>query len=124
MAYPKVELFPLDDQTISAYGRALGHPARAFMLRTIEEMGPQQVTDFVRMMPLSEGTVCAHISKLMKAGLLDVEIHGLVNLYSLNKVALMEMRQKQLDFFMSLNLDSELVDQETLQEHVGPRVDS
>ena len=104
MAFPKTALFPPLDQQVSFSGRALGHPARVFILRLLEEEGPKYVMELVRVLPLTEGTITEHLKKLRLAGLIDVEEQGLLNLYSLNKPGLLAMYRLQQSLFELLGV--------------------
>jgi DNA-binding transcriptional ArsR family regulator len=106
MAFPKNDQFPLDDQAVSNCGRALGHPARVYILRLLEREGPKQVIQLVKALPLTEGTVTAHLKRLRLAGLINVEVRGLTNYYSLNVAGLAAVFELQKAFFRTLRIDS------------------
>lgn len=95
MSFPKPERFPLSDQVVSRYGRALSHPARSFILRMLEERGEMYFYEIVQRVPLTEGPVTEHLRRLRVAGLVDVREEGLMNAYSLNVKGLEVMRQVQ-----------------------------
>lgn len=104
MAFPKNALFPQLDQQLSDFGRTLGHPARISILRMIVQEGPQHVMDLVRALPLSEGTISEHLRKLRLVGLIEVDIQGLKNVYSLNKPGLTSLYNLQLSLFEDLGV--------------------
>jgi DNA-binding transcriptional ArsR family regulator len=102
MAFPKNEVFDPDDQEIGRLGRALGHPARASILRILDREGPLFVYQIVRLLPISEGAVTEHLKKLRTAGLLQVRVFGLYNLYALNPDGLQRMYERQTAYLRVL----------------------
>jgi DNA-binding transcriptional ArsR family regulator len=100
MAFPKLHLFDACDQQISKYHRALGYPARIKILRILEEYDRQQVKDLAKLLPLTEGAITEHLKKLREAGLVKVDIIGLMNFYSLDRSMLLGMSE-MLDKFLS-----------------------
>ena len=91
MSFPKNHLFPEIDQQTSIAGRTLGHPARIYILKYLREHGPKQFTELVKALPLTDGTVTAHLKKLLKQGLIEVVERGLVNIYMLNPIGVEEV---------------------------------
>ncbi len=85
MAFPKNDLFPVFDQRVSKFARALGHPARIRILRLLEENGSMQVIQLEDLLPLSQGTITEHLRKLRLAELINVTVRGLMNFYSINE---------------------------------------
>ena len=118
MAFPKNELFPTFDQQVSVASRALGHPARIFILRLLHDQGPRKFNEVVKALPLNEGTVTAHLKKLRKERLVDVEVMGLVNIYRLNQAgvdALFALQKKLYALLSGMLMDQTGV--ERLPEH-------
>ena len=114
MAFPKTELFPADDQHVSNLGRALGHPARAYILRLLVGAGDLYFHEIVYRIPLTAGTVSEHLKKLRHAGLVKVEEVGLLNRYTLDSVGIRRMLEKQVSFAKSLiNSDFESTESNT-----------
>ena len=56
--------------------RALGHPARLRILRTLAERGTCICGEIVDELPLAQSTVSQHLKVLKEAGLIAGEIEG------------------------------------------------
>jgi len=90
MAFPKPELFAAEDQELSRYARALGHPARIYILREIERCAVLSAGEIEARVPLSQSAVSDHLRILRLTGFIQVECQGRYNLYSLNLSALLQ----------------------------------
>ncbi|HLF62575.1 MAG TPA: metalloregulator ArsR/SmtB family transcription factor [Saprospiraceae bacterium] len=118
MAFPKSELFPIMDQQVSIFNRALGYPARISILLLLEEKGPMQVTDLVKILPLTAGTISEHLKKLRQVGLVSAEVHGLRNYYAFSKSGFRDMLELQQTLVDKLRVDEEVAfTQEMMQSN-------
>ena len=95
MAFPKQELFSNEDQQLSRYGRALGHPARVFILRELERCSVLSAGAIEALVPLSQSAVSDHLRILRLTGFIEVECQGRYNYYSLN-TSVLHMAELQL----------------------------
>jgi DNA-binding transcriptional ArsR family regulator len=102
MAFPKREIFPQFDQQMALLNRALGYPARIFILLLLHNEGPMKFTDLVKRVPLNESTVTGHLKFLREEGLVNVEVHGLVNTYSVKPESVESMFDKQFKMYRLL----------------------
>lgn len=69
MAFPRYYLFLPEEQTLSEFFRALGHPIRKRILRDLKA-GKMTVSDMVARYPLSRESICQHLDILRDADLL------------------------------------------------------
>jgi ArsR family transcriptional regulator len=58
------------DASLSAYARALGHPARVAIVRMLIQGGECVCGDLVSRLPLAQATVSQHLKVLKEAGLI------------------------------------------------------
>ena len=68
MAFPRYDLFPQEEQTLSGFFRAMGHPIRRHILLDLKTQ-KMTVSDMVRRYPLSRETICQHLDILREAAL-------------------------------------------------------
>jgi ArsR family transcriptional regulator len=70
MAFSKASLFNLQDQIVSRYGLAMGHPARLEIIRRLCNMAPLKVKELSKGQPLARPTMSEHLEILREAGLI------------------------------------------------------
>jgi DNA-binding transcriptional ArsR family regulator len=85
MAITKKENFPEKDQILSEWCRALAHPARIAILRTLAEKGECICGDLVLDLPLAQSTVSQHLKALKEVGLVQGEVDGPRSRYCVNR---------------------------------------
>lgn len=90
--------FEAQDNKLSRYSRALGHPARVLIIRTIAEAETCICGEIVEKLPLAQSTVSQHLKELRRAGLITAEVAGPKTCYSLNQRNLKDYFQR-LDIF-------------------------
>jgi DNA-binding transcriptional ArsR family regulator len=76
MGLTKTEEFTVKDNKISAYAKALAHPARVAILQLLIKKQSCICGDIVDDLPLSQSTVSQHLKELKEAGLIKGEIDG------------------------------------------------
>ena len=64
------------DEQLALYTKALGHPARVAILRTLAQRGECVCGEIVDELPLAQATVSQHLKILKDAGLIQGEIDG------------------------------------------------
>ena len=69
MAFPRYYLFLPEEQTLSEFFRAMGHPIRRRILRDLKS-SKMTVSDMAARYPLSRETICQHLDILRDADLL------------------------------------------------------
>ncbi|BAF87504.1 regulatory protein [Azorhizobium caulinodans ORS 571] len=104
---------PADDATMSAADdtlatmlRALGHPARVAVLRTLARQEGCMCGEIVRGLPLAQSTVSQHIKILVEAGLVRAAPNGTRICYCLDKAKIAALRDDVLALFAALERPS------------------
>ena len=85
MALARTEDFPDKDTRLSEWCKALAHPARIAILRTLASRGECICGDLVIDLPLAQSTVSQHLKALKDAGLVKGEIDGPRSRYCVNQ---------------------------------------
>ena len=67
---------PATDEELARLAKALGHPARIAILRTLNERRECVCGEIVETMPLAQATVSQHLKVLKEAGLVQGEVDG------------------------------------------------
>ena len=98
--------FEAKDNKLSKYSRALGHPARVLIMRTISEAATCICGDIVEQLPLAQSTVSQHLKELRRAGLIKAEVNGPKTCYSLNQENLKDYFKRLDNFKNSLSTNS------------------
>lgn len=88
MPLAKLDAFDPGIVRLSAFARALSHPARIEILRHLAHGGELCCSDLVAALPLSQPASSRHIAELVKAGLLKMRPHRSQVFYRLEKKAL------------------------------------
>ena len=104
MTFPKNTLFSEEDKVISRISFALSHPARLFIARTLWDSGPKYVLELQDMMPLTQGSISFHLSKMRAEGLVNVSEEGLYNQYSIDEERLFETAKIYEQWYASFRL--------------------
>ncbi len=84
MAYTKKHEFSAADNELALFAKALAHPARVAILRTLAEKNTCICGEIVEVLPLSQSTVSQHLKELKEAGLVKGEIDGPRSCYCIN----------------------------------------
>ncbi len=87
MAYSKAEEFKPADQALADFAKAIAHPARIMILRTLANRKQCICGDLVDVLPLAQSTVSQHLKALREAGLIAGEIEGPRSCYCLDAKA-------------------------------------
>lgn len=85
MALTRKEAFPDKDLILADWCKALAHPARIAILRTLASRGECICGDLVIDLPLAQSTVSQHLKALKEAGLIQGEIDGPRSKYCVNR---------------------------------------
>lgn len=73
--------------------KALGHPVRLEMVRTIADCGDRQCIDLTRTVSLAQSTVSEHLRVLKEAGLIEHCGPGARTAYCLKRDAIIWLKQ-------------------------------
>jgi len=87
MAYSKAEEFKVADQALADFARAIAHPARIMILRTLANRKQCICGELVEVLPLAQSTVSQHLKALREAGLIAGELEGPRSCYCLDAKA-------------------------------------
>ncbi|HMZ88307.1 MAG TPA: metalloregulator ArsR/SmtB family transcription factor [Chitinophagales bacterium] len=87
MGISKLEDFTVRDNKVSAYAKALSHPARVAILRLLASRSSCMCGDIVDELPLSQSTVSQHLKELKESGLIKGSILGAKVCYCIDPVA-------------------------------------
>ena len=82
--------------------KALSHPARLAILRTLAQRGVCICGEIVDVLPLSQATVSQHLKVLKDAGLISGEVDGPRSCYCINTNTLRVLRDDLGHMFRSL----------------------
>ena len=82
------------DRKLAEWMRALAHPARLAILRTLAARGTCVCGEVVEVMPLAQATVSQHLKILNEAGLIQGRIDGRNSCYCLDPAALAALRSE------------------------------
>lgn len=93
MAATAPDPFAPDDLALAARLKALAHPARLTILRTLAERQTCICGDLVEVLPLAQATVSQHLKALKEAGLVRGETDGPRSCYCLDTEALRHVHE-------------------------------
>ncbi len=102
MAYSKAEEFKTTDQALADVAKALAHPARIAILKTLAERKQCICGDLVDVLPLAQSTVSQHLKALREAGLIAGEIEGPRTCYCLDTRAIRKLTTVLENFVATL----------------------
>jgi ArsR family transcriptional regulator len=102
MAVKKVEPFNATDKRLAELAKALSHPARIAILRTLAEQKMCICGDIVEVIPLAQSTVSQHLKELKNAGLISGEIEGPKSCYCINWNTFNDFAQWIYDFITNI----------------------
>ena len=85
MAQNKKHLFEKDLRLLAEYAKALSHPARLLILKTLARRGECICGEMVQISPLAQPTVSQHLAALKKAGFIKGTIDGPRSCYCINR---------------------------------------
>lgn len=103
----KKELFENDLQQLSAFFKALGHPARLAIMKYLAETKSCMTGDISNELPLSRTTVNQHLKELKDLRLIKGEIDGAKVNYCLNTNVIQNMLEHLIGFFQQINCCSD-----------------
>lgn len=84
MAQKKVNLFEQNEMKLANFAKALSHPARISILKTLAEKNRCICGEIVEVLPLAQSTVSQHLKELKKADIIAGEIEGAKSCYCIN----------------------------------------
>ena len=84
MPIVKTDLFKSKDVRLAILAKALAHPARIAILRTLAKRDECVCGELVDAIPLAQATVSQHLKELKSVGLIKGEVDGPRSCYCLN----------------------------------------
>jgi len=102
MPVDKTELFKTKETKLATLAKALGHPARIAILRTLARRNECVCGELVDALPLAQATVSQHLKELKSVGLIKGQIDGARSCYCIDGAALKESSKLMTDFLDEL----------------------
>lgn len=84
MAINKKEQFSQEELELADFAKAIGHPARIAILKTLAERETCICGEIVEVLPLAQSTVSQHLKELKQAGLITGTLEGAKSCYCIN----------------------------------------
>lgn len=84
MPITKTEEFKSKDIRLSGWAKALSHPARVAILRTLAKRNACICSEIVEVLPIAQATVSQHLKELKQAGLVSGTVEGPTSCYCLD----------------------------------------
>lgn len=94
MAINKKELFEISEIRLADLFKALAHPARIAIIKTLAAKEECVCGDLVNELPLAQATVSQHLKALKESGLVKGEVEGVRSCYCINHEKLNQLRQE------------------------------
>jgi DNA-binding transcriptional ArsR family regulator len=92
--------------TLAAFAKAMGHPARVTILQLLLKKKSCICGSIVDELPLSQSTVSQHLKELKEAGLIKGEIEGVSVCYCINEKVWNQAAQLMQSFFSETSKQS------------------
>lgn len=84
MATHKRAEFTIKENELASFAKALSHPARIAILKTIATHNTCICGEIVEVLPLAQSTVSQHLKELLNAGLIEGSVDGPKSCYCIN----------------------------------------
>lgn len=84
----------VSDERLAVWAKALSHPARIAILRTLAERSTCICGEIVDVVPLAQSTVSQHLKVLREAGLIVGQADGPRSCYCLDTSSVTELRNE------------------------------
>ncbi|MEO7446073.1 MAG: metalloregulator ArsR/SmtB family transcription factor [Ferruginibacter sp.] len=107
MAINKKESFTGKEQELSAFAKALAHPARIAILKILARHNECICGDIVELLPLAQSTVSQHLKELKNTGLVLGTIDGPRSCYCINWKAFEKFHSEFGNLFSSMKIKNE-----------------
>lgn len=101
MAQNKKSEFQLSENELAAFAKAISHPARIEILKTIASRQTCICGEIVDVLPLAQSTVSQHLKELLKAGLIQGTVDGTKSCYCIDYNTFAAFEKSFLSFFDS-----------------------
>ncbi len=98
MGLAKVELFTEDQNAISTFAKAFGHPARVAILQHLFKLNACACGDLVNEIGLAQPTISQHLKELKNLGLIKGNVEGASVCYCINPEKWVQMKAVMATF--------------------------
>ena len=93
MATSKKNEFSAKERKLAEFAKALSHPARLAILKTLAKRGTCICGEIVEVLPLAQSTVSQHLRELKEAGLIQGEVDGPKSCYCIDWKNLIDFQE-------------------------------
>lgn len=100
MSKPELTTYTARDIRLAEMLKALAHPARIQIVRTLAKRGTCLCGEIVEVLPLAQATVSQHLKALKDAGIIDGEVDGPRSCYCISIKAMAEI-DRLFDSFLN-----------------------
>jgi ArsR family transcriptional regulator, arsenate/arsenite/antimonite-responsive transcriptional repressor len=107
MAIHKKDQFSPKEQDLAAFAKAMAHPARIAILKTLAQHNGCICGEIVEVLPLAQSTVSQHLKELKNAGLIDGTVDGPRSCYCINWKAFEKFNSEFGFLFNKLKVQNE-----------------
>lgn len=107
MAIAKTTEFTKKEQDLSAFAKALAHPARVAILKTLAKRNECVCGEIVDILPLAQSTVSQHLKELKAAGLITGTVEGPRSCYCINWQAFEKFQTEFNSLFNAMKMKNE-----------------
>lgn len=107
MAVNKKDSFDITEISLADFAKALAHPARIAILKTLAQRSTCVCGELVDVLPLAQATVSQHLKELKHAGLIKGEIDGAKSCYCINWPVFEGMIREFIHLFADLQRPTE-----------------
>jgi DNA-binding transcriptional ArsR family regulator len=99
----KMKVYTEKQEKLARYSKALGHPARVFIMEFLVKNTDKccYSGDMVDELPIARSTLSQHLKELKNAGLIQGEINPPYIKYCINKANWAEAKEMFASFFIS-----------------------
>ena len=104
MAIHKKGEFPLIDQELADFAKALSHPARIVILNYLSKKNECICGEIVDKLPLAQSTVSQHLKELKSAGLIKGTISGPKTCYCIDSARFKQLSSNLEKYLQGINL--------------------
>ena len=105
MGLAKTEIFPLEQNAVARFAKALGHPARVAILQHLFKTNQCICGDLVLEIGLAQATISQHLKALKSLGLIQGNVEGTTVCYCVDFKNWAKMKQT-LSVFFDQNLNT------------------
>ncbi|QBA64019.1 ArsR/SmtB family transcription factor [Muriicola soli] len=98
MGLAKTEIFTDEQNQISLFAKAFGHPARVAILQKLFAIDTCYCGDLVMEIGLAQPTISQHLKELKYLGLIKGTVEGTSVCYCINPVKWMKMKEVMSEF--------------------------